>query len=97
METAGWKVAQTRIQHRRSRFGKVVRVVEERYLRLDIPCPFAVCEQCCEFRGPDFKLLDAADGTCLVPDADALIRQLDVIASPLMTQVCCIVFDGTCC
>ncbi|XXQ38096.1 Ribonuclease II/R domain-containing protein [Plasmodiophora brassicae] len=86
METAGWKVAQTRIQHRRSRFGKVVRVVEERYLRLDIPCPFAVCEQCCEFRGPDFKLLDAADGTCLVPDADALIRQLDVIASPLMTQ-----------
>ena len=65
---------------RKNRQGNVVKVLREQYLRSDIICPFASCPSGCEDVRPFdvVPVLTSEVRTILVPDADTLLRYLEL-------------------
>lgn len=80
MEAAGWKIAECMVSHRRTRSGRVLRAIGERYLRMDLPCLLEACGSCPKPE-PAKQCITADAVYVLVPDAAALALQADVFAS----------------
>ncbi|XP_038256782.1 exosome complex exonuclease RRP44 isoform X3 [Dermochelys coriacea] len=80
---------------KRTRAGAVMKVVREHYLREDIACGAAACEQC--GRQPGEPRLEAqpsgaASSLCpaphyLLPDTNVLLHQIDILEDPVISNV----------
>lgn len=77
---------------KKSRSGKIVRTVREHYLRDDIVCGSAVCEECVQSRTSLEEEPVSHSSLCtvphyIIPDTNVVLHQIDVLSESVFTNV----------
>jgi len=89
----------SKVFHRKTRRGNIVKVVREHYLRDDIACGLGLCRVCDEICSPrdvfsleNFKQQSPTKSIkkphILVVDANATLHQIDILQDDIICEIC---------